>query len=99
VVAHPPISAWSGTDVNTCRQRVDFYDDDPEFTEALTWMMAVEQHLGPFEGPDEFVCHQDPDTLVDSTQCAGCPLSTGCFGVIEMDIADARRKILDDVEI
>ena len=66
--------------------------------ETLAWMLAIESKLGPFEDPDEYICRQDTETLVDSAQCAGCPLSTGCFGVIEMDIADARRKILDDVE-
>ena len=72
--------------------------EDQDDIETLAWMMAVESKLGPYEDPEEFVCRQDPDSLVDSEQCAGCPLNTSCFGILEMDVADARRKIQDDLE-
>jgi hypothetical protein len=74
---------------------LDEVRDDPDYIEALIWMMAVEQHLGPFEDPDEFVCRKDPDTLVDSAQCASCPLNTNCFPIIEADILDAERRLAE----
>jgi hypothetical protein len=63
--------------------------------EKLAWMLAIESKLGPYEDPDEYLCRQDPESLVDSAYCADCPLNTDCFGLIEMDVADARRKIHD----
>ncbi len=63
--------------------------------EKLAWMLAIESKLGPYEDPDEYLCRQDPESLVDSAYCADCPLNTDCFGLIEMDLADARRKIHD----
>jgi len=69
---------------------------DDDYIESLTWMMAVEQKLGPYEDPDEFVCREDPDSLVDSAQCANCPLNTNCFAIMEADILDAERKLVDD---
>ena len=72
----------------------DDYDDD--YIESLTWMMAIEQKLGPYEDPDEFVCRRDPESLVDSAQCANCPLNTNCFAIIQADILDAERRLVDD---
>jgi hypothetical protein len=63
--------------------------------EKLAWMLAIESKLGPYEDPDEYLCRQDPESLVDSAYCADCPLNTDCFALIEMDVADARRKIQD----
>ena len=60
------------------------------------YAMAIEQKLGPYEDPDEFVCRRDPDSLVDSAQCANCPLNTNCFAIMEADILDAERKLVDD---
>ena len=71
---------------------------DEAETEKLAWMLAIESKLGPYEDPDEYLCRQDPESLVDSAYCADCPLNTDCFGLIEMDVADARRKIQDDME-
>lgn len=65
------------------------------YIRQLTWAMAIETKLGPYEDPDEFVCRQDADTLVDSVQCADCPLNTTCFAVSEADLLDAERKLVD----
>jgi len=73
--------------------------EDQDDSETLAWMLAIESKLGPYEDPDEYLCRQDPESLVDSTFCADCPLNTDCFGLIEMDVADARRKIQDDLEV
>jgi hypothetical protein len=75
---------------------VDGIHDDPDYVEALIWMIAVEQYLGPFEDPDEFVCRKDPDSLVDSAQCASCPLNTNCFPIMEADILDAERRLAEE---
>ncbi len=69
---------------------------DDDYIESLTWMMAIESKLGPYEDPDEFVCRQEPDSLVDSAFCASCPLNTNCFAIMEADILDAERKLIDD---
>ena len=78
-------------------QQEERWDEEVEMR-TLAWMLAVESNLSPYEDPDEFICRQDPDQLVDSAQCADCPLNTGCFAIMEGDIQDAMRKIQDDME-
>jgi len=72
--------------------------EDQDDIETLAWMLAIESKLGPFEDPDEYICRQDPDNLVDSAFCADCPLNTSCFGILEMDIQDAMNKMQDAEE-